>query len=96
MKTLARTALIAFGLIAGGAMAQAKDAELVTVTASGASEGAALEAARRLWVAEATTLYGSGDWNTAMRSKTDCAAQSDASGWSCTLTGLPLSAMLGK
>lgn len=108
-----KTPLLALTLVLGTAPAFAQQSvELVTGIGFGASQVEATQNSVRAWIIEGTRLYGSADFNTALRGSIECnqtpqtggggvttfgiGVSGDATGdWSCTVTGLPLSAITG-
>lgn len=109
MTTFIKTALVALSLsTAALSGAQAQQVELVTGIGFGHSHADAMQNAVRAWINQSIRDYGSGDWNSAFKGPMSCSKQSgsggitsfgigvegDASGkWSCSVSGLPLSAL---
>lgn len=114
MFTSFKTPLLALTLALSAAPVFAQQTvELVTGIGFGTSQVEATQNSVRAWIIEGTRLYGSADFNTALRGSIDCnqtpsagggggittfgvGVSGDATGdWSCTVTGLPLSAISG-
>lgn len=97
--------------VAGAGTAQAQQVELITAIGFGQTKAHAQMTAVKQWVMEGSRMYGWADWNTALRGEMECfkidpsgaqySTKSIVVGgdvtqpWSCSVTGLPLSAISG-